>query len=157
RHPMVPFDAAGRAIQPTMGSLVSRHLAARMGYFNPHVDESHVLSAIGYVHHWLRYYAFSSRSLFGAWAFGAIRTVLGLARARFPGTRERWRRGLREAARETGSSLLTIARHARLFAKPAEDRLHAVVRILWLDRVALAFVGVLLATLALIVFRGAPL
>jgi hypothetical protein len=63
RYPMSPFGRDPREIQPTMGSLVARHMSARMGYFNPHVDSSYMLSALGYLIHWARYYLFSRRSL----------------------------------------------------------------------------------------------
>ncbi len=70
RYPMAPFGRDAREIQPTMGSLATRNLISRMGYFNPHVDSSFMLSTSGYVLHWARYYLFSRRSLALAWAKG---------------------------------------------------------------------------------------
>ena len=157
REPMLPYDAAERAVQPTMGSLVARHMVARMGYFNPHVDGTYELSALGYLLHWARYYAVSSHSLVVAWAVGAVRTLARLVRARFAPSRQRKRRALVEAARETGTSLLAIARHARLFAKPAEDRLHLVFRVLWVDRVLLCAASVLTALVVGLAARSALL
>jgi UDP-2,3-diacylglucosamine pyrophosphatase LpxH len=152
RHPAAPFARDGRSIQPTMGSLVARHLAARMGYFNPHVDGSYELTAIGYLAHWARYYALSHRSLICTWAIGAVRTVVGLLGARLPETRARRRENLAKAARETGTSALAVARHARLFARPVEDRLHLALRVLWLDRAA---AGALVAAAAILAIVGA--
>ncbi|MFT3771375.1 MAG: hypothetical protein QM820_38670 [Minicystis sp.] len=154
RHPAVPFGRDERTIQPTLGSLVARHLASRMGYFNPHVDGSYELSALGYLAHWARYYALTRRSLIGAWLTGALRTVTGLLRSRLPGTRARRRENVIRAAAETGAPLLAVARHARLFARPVEDRLHLALRVLWLDRVALAALAVLAALLALLGAKG---
>ncbi len=65
RYPMVPFRRKPGEIRPTMGSLVCRLLVSRMGYFNPHVDSSFMLSAFGYLAHWARYYMFCRRSLAG--------------------------------------------------------------------------------------------
>lgn len=73
RHPTVPFGHDGRTIQPTLGSLVARHLAARMGYFNPHVDGPYELSAVGDILHGARFYALTRRALIGAWAIDAVR------------------------------------------------------------------------------------
>ncbi|APR76482.1 Hypothetical protein A7982_01829 [Minicystis rosea] len=155
RHPALPFGRDGQTIQPTLGSLVARHLAARMGYFNPHVDGSYELSALGYILHWARFYALTRRSLIGAWAIGAVRTVLGVARARLPETRARRRANLLRAARETGAPLLAVARHARLFAAPVEDRIHLALRVLWLDRVAVAALAIVAAIIGLWGAKGA--
>src|SRR5262249_41479023 len=91
-----------------------------------------------YLAHWARYYLLSRRSLAFAWAAGAIRTVLRLWRHRRPKRRADFRANIAAAARETGAPVRSIARHARLFARPAEDRLAMVVRELWLDRMILA-------------------
>lgn len=143
RYPTAPFRADGQTIQPTLGSLVARHLASRLGYFNPHFDGSYALSLIGYLAHWARYYALSERSLFGTFAVGAMRTVLGLLRARLPASDERRRADLERAAAETGAPRAALLRHAALFACPAEDQLYRALRILWLDRVAIAALSLL--------------
>ncbi|WP_437288866.1 hypothetical protein [Sorangium sp. So ce406] len=145
RYPMAPFGRKPGEIQPTMGSLVSRLLVSRMGYFNPHVDASFMLSGFGYLAHWARYYLFSGRSLVLAFAVGALRTMIELVRRRDPCRRALRRAGLRAAARETGAPLPAVAKHARLFARPAEDCLGRVARELWLDRLGLVLVGILAA------------
>jgi UDP-2,3-diacylglucosamine pyrophosphatase LpxH len=147
RYPMAPFGRDGREIQPTMGSLATRLLASRMGYFNPHVDESFMLSMVGYLHHWAKYYMFTSRSLVVAWATGAVRTLWTLVLRRDPERRERRRANIAAAAAETGVSVKTVARHARLFARPAEDRLPIVMRELWLDRAGILLFSLLVAAL----------
>ncbi|WP_438011196.1 hypothetical protein WME89_22505 [Sorangium sp. So ce321] len=154
RYPMVPFGRKPGEIQPTMGSLVCRLLVSRMGYFNPHVDSSFMLSAFGYLAHWARYYMFSRQSLAGAWALGALRTVVELVRRREPERRARLRECLTAAAQETGAPLRAVARHARLFAPPAEDRLRLVARELWLDRALLALLTVTLALVWLLLVPG---
>ncbi len=154
RYPMAPFGRDTREIQPTMGSLATRNLISRMGYFNPHVDSSFMLSAPGYVLHWARYYLFSRRSLALAWANGAVRTLLELLRVRDPGTKTRRRWNLASAAKETGVTLRRVARHARLAQGPAEDRLGLVVRELWVDRAALLSAVVLIGLVWLLVASG---
>ncbi|WP_437492701.1 hypothetical protein WME75_18615 [Sorangium sp. So ce1014] len=154
RYPMVPFGRKPGEIQPTMGSLVCRLLVSRMGYFNPHVDSSFMLSAFGYLAHWARYYMFSRRTLAGAWALGALRTVVELVRRREPERRARLRECLAAAAQETGAPLRAVARHARLFARPAEDRLGLVARELWLDRAALGLLAVAVALVWLLLVPG---
>ncbi|XYI03082.1 hypothetical protein ACMHYB_26315 [Sorangium sp. So ce1128] len=154
RYPMVPFGRKPGEIQPTMGSLVCRLLVSRMGYFNPHVDSSFMLSAFGYLAHWARYYMFSRRSLAGAWALGALRTVVELVRRREPERRARLRECLAAAAQETGAPLRAVARHARLFAPPAEDRLRLVARELWLDRALLALLTITVALVWLLLVPG---
>jgi UDP-2,3-diacylglucosamine pyrophosphatase LpxH len=147
RYPMAPFSKDSRQIQPTMGSLATRLLASRLGYFNPHVDSSCMLSAVGYVGHWARYYLFSRRSLAFVWISGAVRTVLELVRCRDRGTRARHRANILACARETGASPRLIAAHARLFARPAEDRLGQVARSLRLDLLALVTAAALFCAL----------
>lgn len=142
RYPMAPFGRDPKTIKPTMGSLAARLMASRMGYFNPHVEVSFMLSTWGYMRHWARYYLFSRRSLAFAWASGAVRTLLELVRTRDPERRERRRANIAASARETGVPVATVARHARLFATPVDDTLSRVLRELWLDRVGLCFLAI---------------
>ncbi|HVY45498.1 MAG TPA: hypothetical protein VHB21_06440 [Minicystis sp.] len=155
RYPMAPFSREGGEIQPTMGSLASRNLISRMGYFNPHVDASFMLGVFGYLRHWAKYYLFSRRSLALAWAIGAFRTVRELAVRRDRETRARRRANVAAAARENGVPAAHVARHARLFAQPAEDRLAQVVRELWVDRVLLGAASLAFVALWLAFARGA--
>ncbi|APR78018.1 Hypothetical protein A7982_03365 [Minicystis rosea] len=154
RTPMAPFGPDSKEIQPTMGSLCTRNLLSRMGFFNPHVDSSFMLSAFGYLAHWARYYLFSNRSLAFAYVAGAARTLAELVRRRFPGNRARRRADVLAAARETQSPLVRVARHARLFAAPSEDRLSLVLREFWVDRIALVAVTVALGLLLFFVAGG---
>jgi len=154
RTPMAPFGPQPGEVQPTMGSLCTRNLLSRMGYFNPHVDGSFMLSALGYLVHWARYYLFSRRSLAIAYARGDAHTVAELIRRRFPGDRGRSRQNVLAAAAETGAPLRAVARHARLFATTAEDRLGTVLREFWVDRMALGGLTVLGAVLFFALARG---
>lgn len=134
RYPMAPFGKTNGTIQPTLGSLVARLYMGRLGYFNPHVDSSFMLSIGGYARHWAKYYLFDRRSQVWIWFSGALRTMATLAANKDPGSRERRAKNHAEAAAETGVSLRAVARHARLFATPSEDLLWMCARELWLDR-----------------------
>lgn len=135
RYPTEPFGQHEGVIQPTLGSLGARLYMGRLGYFNPHVDATFMLSLRGYLGHWMKYYLFTARSQPWIWFSGALRTLHSLVAKRDPGSRERRARSLDVAARETGASLREVARHARLFAPPGEDVLWRCVRELWFDRV----------------------
>lgn len=154
RYPMAPFGRDPREIQPTMGSLSARNLVGRMGYFNPHVDSSFMLSTLGYLAHWVRYYLFSRRSLAFAWVTGAARTFLKLLHVRDPETRARRRANVTASVRETGVPWKKVARHARLFARPAEDRLGLVARELWIDRAAGLAATLLIGAVWLLLAEG---
>jgi len=154
RYPMVPFGLDRREIHPTMGSLTTRNLVSRMGFFNPHVDGSYMLSALGYLGHWARYYLFSRHSLMFAYARGAARTLTQLVQRRFPGTRSRRLENVLAAARETGTRLRQVVRHARLYDTPAEDRLRTVIREFWVDRIALLGLTVVLGLVFFLAAHG---
>jgi UDP-2,3-diacylglucosamine pyrophosphatase LpxH len=155
RYPMIPFGPdEKKEIHPTMGSLTTRNLVSRMGFFNPHVDDSYMLTALGYLVHWARYYLFSRHSLAFAYAHGAARTLLQLVRRRFPGSRGRRRANILAASRETGAPLRRVARHARLFHPPAEDKLQTVIREFWVDRVGFLGLTVVLGLVFLLAARG---
>ena len=138
RYPMAPFGKREGVIQPTMGSMLARLYMGKLGYFNPHVDASFMLSFGGYLRHWASYYLFTRRSQAWIWASGAARTLHSLIAHRDPGSRERRIDNIARAVRETGASARAIARHARLFAPPGEDTLWTVTRELWLDRALFA-------------------
>ncbi len=144
RYPMAPFGKAPAEIQPTMGSLCTRNLVGRMGYFNPHVDGSFMLSSIGYLVHWFRHYLFSRHSLAAAYAVGTVRTLAEIVRRRDPLNRRRKRQNLAAAVEESGAPARAVARHAKLYAPPSEDKLGLVLRELWVDRLALGALSILL-------------
>jgi UDP-2,3-diacylglucosamine pyrophosphatase LpxH len=141
-YPMAPYHKETRAVQPTLGSLATRLMTSRMGYFNPHVDATYELTAAGYITHWLRFYVGSKNSLLFAWMGGSLRTFMTLVRARDHGSPERRRANLSEAARETGIPEAKLEEHAALFATPVElAELRRVARELWVDRVTLTAVS----------------
>jgi UDP-2,3-diacylglucosamine pyrophosphatase LpxH len=147
RDPLHPLDVDGREIQPTVGSLAFRHLVSRMGYFNAYDERSFMLSVPRYLAHWARYYLFTRRSLALTWFRGALKVVAEVIRSR---PRRQVLATIREQAalaRATYAKMLALdakalARHAELFAEPADEAPHRVVREMRLDHTALAVVGV---------------
>ncbi len=141
RHPMEPFTPDGVRVQPTMGSLSFRHLVSRMGYFNPHVDSSFMLSARQYLTHWARYYARSPHSLATTWARGAVKVMRELLGHRLPTDADGFARATERSAFETGAPTDALIEHASLFAPPVNEHAHRAMRELWLDRFAFAGAG----------------
>jgi len=153
RYPMAPFDDSGREIVATMGSMGTRLLVSRLGYFNPHDDTSVMLTKLGYLLHWARHYLFSARWLAFIWAFGTARILGRLWRQRRPFCRARYRGNVMACARETGERVAAVARHARLFEPPAESRFMRVVRELWVDHVLVVLLGAAVGAATLVSVR----
>lgn len=141
RYPMMPHGpmpgTAEPEIMPTVGSIAFRYMASRMGYFNPHVDASFMLSAPGYVAHWVKHYLFAPRALIQPFAVGLVRMFSQLMAGRDVASLDRAAQNIQRAASETGADPVAVARHAALFSRPAQDALHKVVREFWVDRAML--------------------
>lgn len=154
-YPTAPFHRQTQAVQPTLGSLGARLLTSRMGYFNPHVDESHERTAVSYVRHWIRYYIGSHHSLLFSWFFGSIQAFFHLVGAVDHGDETRRKAFLSSAARETGVPLERLQAHSRLFAAPIEisERIR-MARELWIDRVAWFFASLLWALACALLLPG---
>jgi UDP-2,3-diacylglucosamine pyrophosphatase LpxH len=153
RYPQAPFIPGTREVQPTLSSLTMKHLIGRMGYFNPNVDRTFLLSFPGYLAHWARYYLFSRRSLVLAWALGTLRVAAALALGRVDDGVERALSNLLRTARETGAPLEALSEHGGLAARP---ELRRAARLLWLDRLALVALAALGAAMTAL-HRGAGL
>ena len=133
---MHPYGRNTLNIAPTFGSLVSRFLASRLGYFNPNVDASYLLTGVGYLQHWTRYYLFSGRSLINTGVRGITNTVTELLARRSPETFEQRRTNQELAIKETGVSKRQIYRHLDAGALPIDEDFRRVIRRLGLDHVA---------------------
>ncbi|UQA55922.1 metallophosphoesterase [Polyangium aurulentum] len=155
RYPMAPYKRGRREIVGTMGSIGTRLLVSRLGYFNPHVESSIMMSKLGYLKHWAQYYLFTRRSISLIWAYGTCRALLTLWMNRESACEARFRGNILACARETGQPAAAIAGHARLFTAPADETLFRCVRELWVDRVALGLVGFALG-MAWLIYAGMP-
>ncbi len=141
RYAMLPHrpvpGTAEPEIQPTVGSIAFRYMTSRMGYFNPHVEESFMLSFAGYVAHWTKHYLFTRRGLAIPYAHGLVKLFHQLVDRRDPGSADRAALNVRLAADEVGVPAALVERHVALCASPAEDALHRVAREFWVDRILL--------------------
>lgn len=144
------LDARRAAARLPFASICQRALTNHLGSFNSTVEASYILGVRGYVAHWWRYHALSGRSLFFTWLFGAKLALLNVVR-------QEWREpgapppeALEAYAAARGLPPGAGAALARLQPAAAIRDPVAVLRELWLDRVAaLALAGALAALLAL--------
>ncbi len=154
RYPMAPYLEGEREIVPTIGSIGTRVLVSRMGYFNPHVDRSFEMTKLGYAWHWIRYYLFTRKSVAWMWIFGMTSIVTKIIGARQKPTRIRARANILACVQETGAGLLATARHARLLESPA-DAPGRIARDLWADRVLVVLLSFAIGVVVLAKF-GMP-
>ncbi|MFT7583135.1 MAG: hypothetical protein ACI9MR_004821, partial [Myxococcota bacterium] len=142
RYNLHPFyERAGQTyLALPMGNLSNRYLLTNIGYFNPHSTEF-ILSGWGYLKHWLKYYAFTSRMLIFTYLVGSLRSLGALI-----GTRRRLLRNpprnynaLIEAAGVRNNVKPDVVEDLyRLKVKPITNRLFKMAREFWLDRLLLA-------------------
>lgn len=130
-HPLWPVATRRAEMQQTLGSLTMRYLIGRLGYFNPNVDESFLLSLGGYLAHWVRYYLFTPRSLALRWLFGTLQVAVRLLRDTEKKSAAREAVSLVRASHESGASMPQLIEHAYL-EQPAA--LRRAARLLCLDR-----------------------
>lgn len=145
--PTAPLGPRNR-LRPNAGSLVIEHLIGHLGYFNPNVESSFLLTTREYLAHWQTYYQRSRRSLIGRWFFGSLRIIWELARTYgFRGARWPFRSPLAQR-RNNQLPQYGELEHAALFALPDVG---AAMKLLCVDRVltALAAVCALFLSLAL--------
>ena len=146
--PVVTWSGQQQLALP-MGNISNRYLMTKMGYFNPHASD-YILNLYSYIVHWLKYYAFTRRSLAFNWFFGSLLVLVRLLRTKKkliapPPDCEanteavRLRYGLSESQLE---HLLSF--HKR----PITSRLFRLFREFWLDRVLIS-VAMVIGTVAL--------
>lgn len=147
RDPLQPLAPERLEIHPTVGSVAFRHLVSRMGYFNAYDERSYMQSVPKYLAHWAKHYLFSRRSLAVTWFVGAVRVVGTVLAARPAKEVKRTLKREAESARAAFAEAHRLNRewlesHAALFAQPADDNPHRVVREMRLDYAFLATIGV---------------
>lgn len=153
--PVIPL-AGEDVVDLPMGNLTNRTLISVMGYFNPH-STNFILNAWRYIAHWLRYYAFTRRSLVFNWLWGSLLVISQLL-GKMPVSRSR-RRHHQEAmeryAEAAGLQTELVRRIDGLKRPPIMDRMFGMLRELWLDRVALA--ALMTGGTFVLAISGAPL
>lgn len=138
--PTVLYGREERIATP-MGNLSNRYLMTRMGYFNPHASD-YILNLFSYIGHWLRYYAFSRRSLAVIWFFGSLAVLARLLR-----TKKKLRRppeGYEEQMQRLAERFELTDEQMRdlrgLQRRPITHRLFRLIREFWIDRVLISLV-----------------
>lgn len=122
-----------------MGNLSNRLLLSAMGSFNPHSTD-YILGSFGYLVHWLRFYAFTRRSLVVAWLLGSFRSLFGLLRTKRLTRRRQldYAALLSEQAERAGMRSDDVFALEALREAPMTERLFGMVREYWIDRVLMA-------------------
>jgi UDP-2,3-diacylglucosamine pyrophosphatase LpxH len=121
-----------------LGGFSNRYLVSILGFFNPRSTD-YICNLPGYFAHWLRFYAFSRRSILFGWFLGTAMVLVRVMRLRFG----LWRqaqchaRGVTETARRFGLSWLAVWQLDQLKPTPIYFRTFRIVREFWLDRVLL--------------------
>ncbi len=147
--PLVPSRADGAGLWLSMGSAGYRYIMSGIGTMNPHVPGSFKLGgAREYAQHFFRYYWGNGRSLLGSWLRGswaAARHVLGQRPGISDPSPVETRREQLAQARRYGLAQARLRELCRLHARPMSRSPYAVLRELWLDRVAIVGLGLLAA------------
>ncbi|MBP7127086.1 metallophosphoesterase [Myxococcota bacterium] len=136
--PTVRLDGEVRIALP-MGNLSNRYLLSRMGFFNPHASDF-ILNLFSYLWHWLRFYAFSRRSLVGSWLWGSLVVMGRLLRVRAALRRQApdCEDLLGREADRKGLPRGVVAALHRLHLPPITGRFFRIVREFWVDRLLIS-------------------
>ena len=142
RYILSPFvPGAPPRIALPMGNLSNRYLMTQMGFFNPHASD-YILNVYSYVVHWLRYYAFSRRSIAINWFLGSL-----LVLARLLVTKRKVRQAPPDEAAllaahgaAKGIPVETLQALDRLKRPPITNRVFRIVREFWIDRLLMAVI-----------------
>jgi UDP-2,3-diacylglucosamine pyrophosphatase LpxH len=137
-EPVVP-TRRGPILDLPMGNLTNRYFLSRMGYFNPH-GSNYILNFFRYIHHWLKYYAFTRHSLVFPWLWGSVVVMLTLLwrRKRILQVPRGYEARLRHAAEHAGVPLEMVQELTRLQRLPIIHKFYRIVREFWIDRVLIA-------------------
>ncbi len=121
-----------------MGNLSNRFLMTKMGFFNPHASDF-ILNLFAYFWHWLRYYAFSRRSLAWVWFWGSLVVMGRLLRIKKGQLRQEsaCRDALAVKAAQCGVEVAVLEGMERLQQPPITNRFFRIVREFWIDRLLL--------------------
>jgi len=156
KHVLSPVvqTRSGPMIALPMGDLANRYLVTLMGFFNPHASDF-ILNIFRYLAHWLRYYAFTGRSLVYNWLAGSVLVMIQLLATKKrvherPGNYDAC---LAQVARRARIPVTTVAALGELQPPPITTRFFRIAREFWVDRLVLA----LLMTAGTIALAVAPL
>ncbi len=141
KHVLSPVvqTRSGPMIALPMGDLANRYLIGVMGFFNPHASDF-ILNVFRYLSHWLRYYAFSRRSLVVNWIWGSflVMAQLLLLKKRVHQRPVNYDACLSHAARRARLPVASVAALGELQPPPITTRFFRVAREFWVDRLVVA-------------------
>jgi UDP-2,3-diacylglucosamine pyrophosphatase LpxH len=132
-------DHGGPRLAHPMGNLSSRYLMTRIGTFSPHASDF-ILNFFRYIHHWVKHYLFSRRSLVFSWLWGSLLIVRELFRLKRKLLSVRGPHGaeIEEIARRFDVPTPTVKRLNQLHRRPITNRVYRILREFWLDRLLIA-------------------
>jgi UDP-2,3-diacylglucosamine pyrophosphatase LpxH len=140
RYVLSPIIELRRSTQIAlpMGNISNRYLMSRMGYFNPHATD-YILNIFSYIAHWLRYYAFSRRSLALSWFVGSLVVMKNLLKTKSKRLRKpkHYDKLLDAQAARYELTREQVDRLHELRQPPITNRFFKIIREFWIDRVAL--------------------
>ncbi len=141
-----------------LGGFSNRYLVSILGFFNPRSTD-YICNLPGYVAHWLRYYAFSRRSILVGWFLGTMMVLVRVMRlrARLWTQAQGHAQALKETARRQGLPWTTVWSLDQLKPVPIYFRTFRILREFWLDRVGLVAGLVGLVAAAFTLLPGPPL
>ena len=122
-----------------LGGFSNRYLVSILGFFNPRSTD-YICNLPGYFAHWLRYYAFSRRSILFGWALGTLMVLVRVMRLRL----ELWKQSAPHAEAMVATALRfglpwpSVWQLDQLKPIPIYFRTFRILREFWLDRVMLA-------------------
>ncbi len=120
----------------SMGNISNRYMLNQMGFFSPH-EGNFILNFFNYFIHWIKFYAFTKRSLIVHWFWGSLLVIFKMLqikkRLRIEPSEHTQR--MNRMARKYDLSQEEIRALGKLQSSPIMLRLFRMVRELWLDRV----------------------
>jgi UDP-2,3-diacylglucosamine pyrophosphatase LpxH len=122
-----------------LGGFSNRYLVSILGFFNPRSTD-YICNVPGYFAHWLRFYAFTRRSILFGWLLGTLMVLVRVMRLRFM----LWKQSAQHAQAMVDTALRfglpwpALWQIDQLKPIPIYFRTFRILREFWLDRVGLA-------------------
>jgi hypothetical protein len=141
-NPLSPLIKKGsrKSIRLPFGNLAGRYMTNGMGFFNPHVESSFIMSMRGYLVFFFRYVIRTQPLLVWTWLWGAsVTLVVSIREGLMPAHKDPllFQKRIKDAAARSNTTTEALISLRELHAHPAVFNPFMVLRELWLDRVLL--------------------
>lgn len=149
-HFLAPYLRGKKQIELNAGSIGSRIVTGRLGFFNPYLEEQFVLTGLGYVRHYMKYIRPHKKDFVKTWFIGSligIRVMARLPFALFSEVRHEHQERIREIAREYDIPKRRLRALLKLQPPTITRNLRMVVSALHIDKA----VSIALLTLLLVI------